>query len=225
MTGFVYIWRDRKRKMFYIGSHWGPEDDGYICSSNRMRDAYRRRPEDFKRRILETNIQDRKNLLENEEKWLKKAENKKERYYNLHFTTHHWHSSQNLSEKMSINHWSKNPKYAYLKKQFSEMYTGKTATIETKIKISLSQKGLKRTEEQKKKFKENHYSKKENFIPSMLGKKHSEETKLKMRNKHLGKKISEETKVKMSNSNKNRVVSEKTKLKMKIAQNIRRGNI
>ena len=42
--GFIYIWYDNFRKMYYIGRHWGTEDDGYICSSNRMRDAYRRRP-------------------------------------------------------------------------------------------------------------------------------------------------------------------------------------
>ena len=29
--GFVYLWYDRKRKMFYIGSHWTTETDGYIC--------------------------------------------------------------------------------------------------------------------------------------------------------------------------------------------------
>ena len=50
--GFVYIWRDRKHKMFYIGCHWGTEDDGYVCSSNRMRNAYNRRPNDFKRKII-----------------------------------------------------------------------------------------------------------------------------------------------------------------------------
>lgn len=32
-TGFVYIWRDRKNKMFYIGSHMGKLDDGYIGSN------------------------------------------------------------------------------------------------------------------------------------------------------------------------------------------------
>lgn len=31
--GFVYIWFDKKKNMFYIGSHWGHEQDGYICSS------------------------------------------------------------------------------------------------------------------------------------------------------------------------------------------------
>ena len=25
--GFVYIWFDRKHRRFYIGSHWGTEDD------------------------------------------------------------------------------------------------------------------------------------------------------------------------------------------------------
>ena len=68
-SGFVYIWYDRKRKMYYIGSHWGTETDGYICSSNRMRDAYRRRPQDFKRRIIKQNIL-RTDLLTEEHKWL-----------------------------------------------------------------------------------------------------------------------------------------------------------
>ena len=61
--GFVYIWFDKKHKMYYIGCHWGTETDGYICSSNRMKNAYRRRPKDFKRKILE-NVNDRKTLLE-----------------------------------------------------------------------------------------------------------------------------------------------------------------
>lgn len=39
MQGFVYIWYDRKRKLYYIGSHKGNINDGYICSSNRMRNA------------------------------------------------------------------------------------------------------------------------------------------------------------------------------------------
>lgn len=51
-SGFVYIWRDRKHKRYYIGSHWGTPDDGYICSSPWMRQAYKHRPLDFKRRVL-----------------------------------------------------------------------------------------------------------------------------------------------------------------------------
>lgn len=87
--GFIYIWFDRKRKMYYIGSHWGTIDDGYICSSNRMRDAYRRRPHDFKRRILKSNIE-RTVLLEEEHKWLDKIDEKElgVKYYNLR--KHRW---------------------------------------------------------------------------------------------------------------------------------------
>ena len=50
--GFVYIWYDRKHKRYYIGSHWGTEDDGYICSSKWMMQAYKLRPKDFTRKII-----------------------------------------------------------------------------------------------------------------------------------------------------------------------------
>lgn len=101
--GFVYIWYDIKRKMYYIGSHWGTEDDGYICSSNRMRNVYKRRPEDFRRRILARTGVDRKMLFDLEEHWLQKVK-KKERYYNLHFTVHHWAGkldTSHIKEKIS----------------------------------------------------------------------------------------------------------------------------
>lgn len=42
--GFVYLWYDTYRKMYYIGSHWGTESDGYVCSSRRMKFAYKKRP-------------------------------------------------------------------------------------------------------------------------------------------------------------------------------------
>lgn len=91
--------------MYYIGSHWGSKEDGYVCSSNRMRDAYRRRPQDFKRRILET-TDCRGDLLQLEQNWLSLAESKSERYYNLHFSTRNpwWdkeYSKKTISEKIS----------------------------------------------------------------------------------------------------------------------------
>ena len=84
--GFVYIWYDRAEKMYYIGSHMGPYDDGYICSSKSMKDEYRSRPFHFMRRILywhKTN--DRKELLQIEGKWLLKIPLNilGEYYYNL----------------------------------------------------------------------------------------------------------------------------------------------
>lgn len=68
--GFVYIWRDKRRQMYYIGCHWGTTEDGYICSSRRMRKAYRRRPKDFRRKILQYVYTNRIDLLEKEHNWL-----------------------------------------------------------------------------------------------------------------------------------------------------------
>jgi hypothetical protein len=92
--GFVYIWYDRKHKRYYIGCHWGSVDDRYICSSRWMRKAYARRPQDFKRKILENNIEDRSALYDREQKWLNmiKPEERKIRYYNLHLSSKKpWH--------------------------------------------------------------------------------------------------------------------------------------
>ncbi len=86
MFGFVYIWYDSKNKRFYIGSHKGSLDDGYISSSSWMKSSYRRRPHDFKRRILKLSYFDsRKDLLEEEQKWLNliKDEELGKKYYNL----------------------------------------------------------------------------------------------------------------------------------------------
>jgi len=84
--GFVYIWHDTKRKMFYIGSHKGTEDDGYICSNKRLQTAYSSRPESFKRRILEwVTFSDHGELLSRENYWLsmiKPEELCYKRYYN-----------------------------------------------------------------------------------------------------------------------------------------------
>ena len=72
-TGFVYIWYDRKRKWFYIGSHMGTLNDGYIGSNIRLQRSYNKRPEDFKRRILKYHFNDNhKELLSMEQSFLDK---------------------------------------------------------------------------------------------------------------------------------------------------------
>ena len=84
--GFIYIWYDKKKKKYYIGSHMGLENDGYVCSSTWMRNAYRRRPNDFKRRIIKRMYDvTRTQLFHEENKWLgfiKQTELGK-KYYNL----------------------------------------------------------------------------------------------------------------------------------------------
>jgi len=183
--GFVYIWYDKKRKMYYIGSHWGTEDDGYICSSNRMRDAYRRRPTDFSRRILEK-TENREELLILEDRWLAMAERKRERYYNLNFSTSNnlwWHDKESrlsVGEKISKKNKS-NP-------VFGKWNIGKTPSEETRRKISESTsvamkeyyKENPRTEETRKKISENNKRLQKEGKIGMHGKKHSEQTLQKM---------------------------------------------
>jgi len=106
--GFVYIWRDRKHNRYYVGSHWGSKDDGYICSSDWMKKAFKRRPQDFKRRILEHVEDNRGDLLATEYKWLKLIKDSElgKKYYNL--TNHlngHWTTDKEkqltVKEKLS----------------------------------------------------------------------------------------------------------------------------
>jgi hypothetical protein len=83
-SGFVYIWRDRNSRRFYIGCHWGREDDDYVCSSHWMMNAYKVRPDDFKRRILKR-MHSRSDLLLEEQRWLGMIKDceLRVRYYNI----------------------------------------------------------------------------------------------------------------------------------------------
>lgn len=107
--GFIYIWFDRKHKKYYIGSHYGTEDDGYVCSSRHMKYAYSKRPEDFKRRIIaRVYSKSRKELLEEEYKWLSLIPNEElgAKYYNLrNCLSGHWFTDEekqkSVKEKLS----------------------------------------------------------------------------------------------------------------------------
>lgn len=148
MSGFVYIWRDRKHNRYYIGSHWGKEDDGYICSSTWMRNSYNRRKEDFKRRILSKVSSSRSDLFREEEKWLQmiKPIEIKVRYYNFNRTTQHWVSDENRAKTIQ-ERISKKTKEAMSSPEVREKYLAglakrdnKSSNVETKAKRSESMK-------------------------------------------------------------------------------------
>jgi hypothetical protein len=221
--GFVYLWFDRYRKMYYIGCHWGLENDGYLCSSHRMRDAHRRRPQDFKRRIIDR-TDDREELFELEYKWLKfiKHEEKGNKYYNLKNTKwEHWSTNvdkaKTITEKIITPESNAKRSAAHMGKILSEetkeklrqINLGKTINVETRAKISESLKIV--------------YSEGKRKTPK--GNKVSEETKMKTsntlklsysegrrnpvqnfgeKNGFSGKKHSDETRAKMSLAAKNR---------------------
>lgn len=111
MSGFVYLWYDKKHKKFYVGSHWGKENDGYVCSNDSMRDNYKRRSKDFKRRIIARITTNRNDLLREEYRWLKmiKPYEFKRKYYNrnAHNHTNYWwmnkETKKQVSQKISEN--------------------------------------------------------------------------------------------------------------------------
>lgn len=114
-SGFIYIWMDRKHNRYYIGCHWGFENDGYICSSKIMKKAFKRRPYDFKRRIIKRNISSRPELYVEELRYLKmiKPEELRNRYYNLNITNNEmWHkypeNIKTIGQKISLMKTGKN---------------------------------------------------------------------------------------------------------------------
>lgn len=132
--GFIYLWYDKKNKMYYLGCHWGNVNDRYICSSNRMRDAYRRRPQDFKRRIIQKGIP-KENLLSIEHKWLSLITESElgTKYYNRYTT------NTALRLAWSANKGRKQPNEEIQKRIKSRK--GYRHSEETKQKISRARKG------------------------------------------------------------------------------------
>lgn len=104
-----------------------------------MRNAYRRRPEDFRRRILSRVDTSKRDLLDVEGKWLslmRTEELKGVRYYNMNLSTKpgHWTAipgyDKTIGEKISASHRA-NPEWGAWNK-------GKVVPEETRSKISSS---------------------------------------------------------------------------------------
>lgn len=202
--GFVYIWYDRKHKRYYIGCHWGNINDGYICSSTWMKQGYKNRPNDFKRRILNIVNTNKKDLLEEEYRWLSKIKKEElgKKYYNKH-NRHfdHWSTDEvrkaaaiqkmkrsfsdehkrKISQSKSKSNWKPSEDH---KRKNSEKLTGRNQPkelIEKRIQSRKNGKGWVVTDEQKKKIS-----------MTQKGRKLSEETKrkisetMKMRHKEEG---------------------------------------
>jgi hypothetical protein len=125
--GFVYIWRDKGKNRYYIGRHWGTEEDRYICSSVWMRNSRKRRPWDFKRKILER-VNSKEQLFLAEQKWLSLIKDNElgNRYYNLS-KNHHWGVLEHSNKTKEI--------MSKRKIGFSPWIKGKKHTEETRLLI------------------------------------------------------------------------------------------
>jgi hypothetical protein len=160
-SGFVYIWYDRKKKWFCVGSHFGSLDDGYTSSTGFMNNVYRKRPHDFKRRVLEFYYGDsHRELLLIEQKWLDMIQdhelcvgaNKKNgtiKYYNVkknasglsgfaasELKKEFWNSERGDERKKVLSEEMKNNNLGSFRKNTKH-------SDETKEKISIAKKGKK----------------------------------------------------------------------------------
>lgn len=238
--GFVYLWRDRKHNKYYVGSHWGLENDGYICSNTNMRNNYNRRKIDFRRRIIKRIYTNRNDTLNEEQRYLDmiKPEEFGVRYYNINSSVNSYiwwnnettkkivaekisHAHQTMEQRTGKKwgHWRIGKTFTHSeesKRKISE--ASKNCSIETRQKISNANKGRKHSEESKRKMSEI-----QALLKPNLGRKHSDETKRKM--SIASRSRSEETKRKLSESLKGRIVSEETKNKISSSNKGRKCSI
>lgn len=83
--GFIYIWFDKIKRRYYIGSHKGLIDDSYTGSGILFRNAYNKRPTAFKRRILEYVSGNKTEIQKREQAWLNLIQDHElgTKYYNM----------------------------------------------------------------------------------------------------------------------------------------------
>jgi len=211
-SGFVYIWYDRKKKWFCIGSHFGPLDDGYTSSTGFMNSAFKKRPDDFKRKVLEFYYGgSHRELLLLEQKWLdliKDEElclgpNKKNntiRYYNVkknaaglsgfaasELKKEFWNSDAGNEQKSVLSEQMKGNNFGSLRKNTKH-------SDETKAKIGAANKGRKMSDEvsQRNSERMKMFWQDPDFIEKMMNRKGPDPEKISAF--HKGRKRTEETK-------------------------------
>jgi len=185
-SGFVYLWKDCKRNKYYLGSHSGDINDGYLGSNKKFLSAYKSRPETFRRRILEFYDSCENSFIRNrEEKWLSliRPEELNIKYYNMKIFASGGDIYSYLSdEDKRISRLKSNSKIRKLLKDGIDLDLAEKIVLEENIKIKSSKKkpgetwtGRNHTESTKK--KQSIY-RLENPTYGHSGKTHSDKSKL-----------------------------------------------
>lgn len=180
--GFVYIWYDRKHKRYYIGSHWGTTDDGYVCSSKWMMQAYKLRPNDFKRRIISKIYTSKQDIINEENHWLSmiKPNEVKTKYYNLRIHEFgHWSADKDL-EQTTRERISHKTKEAMAKPEVRQKYL---EGLKNRNQVQSDETRAKRSN---------------SMMGKNVGRVHTNETIEKNRLGHVGKVHTDETKFKIA---------------------------
>jgi hypothetical protein len=138
--GFIYLWYDSLKRKFCLGSHYGSADDGYVTSTGYMIKAYKKRPKDFKRRILFKITEDcpkHKKLYEKEQYFLNMIKDHElgKKYYNYKKIARG--GNDNKGKALTDDH----------KAAIAASLSGKKMPEETKNKISQKLKGKSRSKE------------------------------------------------------------------------------
>lgn len=180
--GIVYIWRDRKHKRYYIGCHWGHINDGYICSSPWMKQAFKHRPYDFKRRILCLIYTNRQDMFDEEARWQSyiSDEELRTKYYNIRrHGDRHWSTDHNKA--LSVKQKLAAADNTRGLREHAKSRVGMPLQDETRQKISKSLKGRPinyvRSEETRQLISENSSRLQHEKRVGMHGKTHNAETK------------------------------------------------
>jgi hypothetical protein len=178
-----------------------------------MKQGYKHRPSDFRRKILSRVYSNKKDLLEEEYKWLSKIKDSElgKKYYNLH--NHHFgHWSANETSKLTVG--QKISASPLRNQRISEANKGKVVSEETKQKLrEANQKQFQdpaqvqlRKQKSKKLWSDPDYldrqrqvRAKEKFYKGFTG-SHTEETKRRISEQKMGVKQSEESRGKISQS-------------------------
>jgi len=124
MQGFIYIWHDKTRNMFYIGSHDGTPDDGYISSSRWLSGEIRYRPTEFRRKII---------------KFLPLSQLKKEEYRLIKMIKHDEYGKKYYNiksgQKQGFEPWNKGKTGIFSKEALEKMSNAKKGNSHTKGKF------------------------------------------------------------------------------------------
>jgi hypothetical protein len=182
--GFVYIWFDTKRKKYYIGSHMGSKDDGYVCSNKIMNCKYKSRPETFRRRILfDGMLSSHRELLDEEQKWLSMIDDSElhgVKYYN---------SKKVAAGGDIVSTLSPEDKALHRERSIAVLHRPETVAARLEFVNSLTpEERSERGRYARSKVKNHRGGSMPGEKNSFFGKKHSEESRKKMSDRLKGRK-------------------------------------
>tara|TARA_R110000803_G_C11845025_1_gene305095 strand:- start:73 stop:675 length:603 start_codon:yes stop_codon:yes gene_type:complete len=145
--GFVYKWNDFYNGKYYIGSHLGDVNDGYVGSGSYFKKAYNKRKDFFSREILYVG----KDYIELEEFFLKELDAMNDKNsYNL-TNNARGVSIQSEESKLKISQSKKGNTY-FSKEHRRKLSEKKKGKLHPCYKTNGYVKGMKHSEESKLKM-------------------------------------------------------------------------